>query len=493
MNFRNTIIAIFVLAIIGGYALYVGKFAKPEETTQKLFQLKPDDIAKIVLKYPDRELELERNKSLGQWSIVKPVGTDADQTASNNLARAIADCQLVKTVEDNPTDLKPFGLDKPQVTVTVTTFAGKAYPGIEVGKTTPIGFNAYIKTTDQPAVMLTQSAFQSGMNKSLNDMRNRDLMSFTMDEVQKFVLAKDDGTTIEIDRDGDNWKIVQPAVYKADDTQVREALSALLNAKVADFINDAPTAVTEYGLGKPHVMATVYLKNGTQQSLLFGFKQTEAGKDGVYVRRGERAPVYTVHEYVMNDVDRSLLALRDKTVFAFDPANVESLKIKDESGTFTLKRSPAGKWDIVEGGKTSSADVPVVERFLDQLRDLKGNAIVADPMPSFMPFGLNAPAIDVTLFDKSGKQLGDMKLSKVSIKPATPPAPGELPGPTTQYYAASTASKAVYSVSDYYFAQLNKPSRLFLSRSAMAAASSAASPVPSSAASPAAAASSAAK
>src|SRR5215469_11171808 len=110
MNFRNTIIAIVVLAIIGGYALYVGKFSKPEESTQKLFQLKADDIAKIVLKYPDRELELDRSKSFGQWSIVKPVGTDADQTAANNLARAIADCQLVKTVEDNPTDLARFGL-----------------------------------------------------------------------------------------------------------------------------------------------------------------------------------------------------------------------------------------------------------------------------------------------------------------------------------------------------------------------------------------------
>jgi hypothetical protein len=486
MNFRNTIIAIVVLAVIGGYALYVGKFSKPEETTQKLYRLKADDIAKIVLKYPERELELDRSKAFGQWSIVKPVGTDADQTASNNLARAIADCQLVRTVEDNPTDLKPFGLDKPQVTVTVTTFAGKTYPGIEVGKTTPIGFNAYIKETDKPAVMLTQSAFQSGMNKTLNNMRNRDLMNFTMDEVQKFVLAKDDGTTIEIDRDGDNWKIVKPASYKADDTQVREALSALLNAKVADFINDAPAAVTEYGLEKPHATATVYLKNGTQQSLLFGFKQTEAGKDGIYVRRGERAPVYTVHEYVMNDVDRSLLAFRDKTVFAFDPANVDSLNIKDESGTFTLKRAAGGKWDMVEGSKTSSADVPMVERFLDQLRDLKGNTIVADPMPSFMPFGLNTPAIDVTLFDKSGKQLGDMKLSKVSIKPTTPPAPGELPGPTTQYYAASSASKAVYSVSDYYFTQLNKPSRLFLSRGAIA-------PAASHAAAPAAAASSAAR
>jgi Domain of unknown function (DUF4340) len=469
MSFRNTIIALVLLVIIGGYALYVGKFSKAVEETQKLYQVDPADIAQIDLKYPDRELVLARKKG-GQWDITKPIGADADQTAANNLARAIADCQLVKTVQEQPTDLQPFGLDKPTAIVTITTFDGKTYPGIEIGKTTPIGFNAYIKTTAKPAVMLTQAAFQSGMNKTVNEMRDRDLMSFTTADVQKIVLARDDGQTIEIDRDGDQWKIVKPGTYNADDTVVREALSELVNAKIADFINDTPSNVAQYGLEKPHATITVYLKNGLQQSLLFGFKQTESGKDGIYVRRGERAPVYTVHEYVMNGIDRSLLDFRDKTVFAFDPASVESIDVKDESDQFTIKREVGGKWDIIQNGKTSPGDVPVVERFLDQLRDLKGTSILADPMPSFMPFGLNSPAVDVTMLGKDGKQLGEVKLSKVTTQPTTPPAPGETAGPRTEYYAASSASKAVYSLSDYYFMQLNKPARLFVERSESTAA-----------------------
>ena len=463
MNFRNTIIALVLLVIIGGYALYVGKFSKPSDETQKLYQVDPADIAQIDLKYPDREIVLSRKKG-GDWDITKPIGADADQTAATNLARAIADCQLVKTVEDKPTDLQPFGLDKPTATVTITTFEGKTFPSIAVGKTTPIGFNAYIKTSDKPAVMLTQAAFQSGMNKTINELRNRDLISLKAEDVQKLVLTKDDGTTIEIDRDGDQWKIVKPASYKADDTVVRQALSELVNAKVADFVNDTPANVAQYGLEKPHATITAYLTDGRSQSLLFGFKQTEAGKDGIYVRRGERAPVYTVHEYVMNGIDRSLLDFRDKTVFTFDPAAVESLNVKDESGQFTIKRSPGGKWDVTDNGKTSPGDVPAIERYLDQLRDLRGTSILADPMPSFMPFGLNTPAVDVTLAGKDGKQIGEVKLSKVTTQPTTPPVPGESGGPRTEYYASSSASKAVYGLSDYYFMQLNKPARLLQER-----------------------------
>jgi len=324
-------------------------------------------------------------------------------------------------------------------------------------------------------VLLTQAAFQSGMNKTLSELRDRDLMTFKSEDVQKLVLTKDDGTTIEIDREGDNWKIVKPAPYKADDTAVREAISELVNAKVADFITDTPADVAKYGLEKPHAMITIYLKNGSQQSLLFGFKQTESGKDGIYVRRGERAPVYTVHEYVMTGINRSLLNFRDKTVFAFDPAAIESVNVKDASEQFTIKRAPGGKWDISEGGKTSPGDVAAVERFLDQLRDLKGTSIVADPMPSFMPFGMNAPAIDIALAGKNGQQLGEIKLSKISVTPTTAPAPGEQAGPRTDYYATSSAGKAVYSVSDYYFTQLNRPARLLMEKS-VPASSPAATP-----------------
>ena len=166
--------------------------------------------------------------------------------------------------------------------------------------------------------MLTSSAFSSGMNKTADQMRDRELMSFKVDDVQKLVIAHDDGSQIVIDRDGDKWKIISPGSYAADPTQVRQVLTALGDSKVADFITDQPSNAAQYGLEKPHLVATVYLSNGgAQESLLFGFKQKESGKDGIYVRRGERAPIYTVAPWVMSGVDKTVLNLRDKTVLTF--------------------------------------------------------------------------------------------------------------------------------------------------------------------------------
>lgn len=462
MRIRNTIVVLILAALLGGYAYYNAYYTKPE-AAQKILNVDPGDIAKIELKYPDRDIIIERPKG-GDWRLVKPVGVDADQTTVNNLARAIADAEVTRTVEDNPTELEPFGLAKPAAIVTVTTYDGKTLPGIEVGRTTPIGFNAYIKMTDKPAVMLTSSAFPSGMNKTVDQLRGRDLMTFKVDDVTRFTIAKDNGLNIEIARDGDKWRIVKPGNYLADPTQVRQLLSTLVNAKIADFIADAPSSVAQYGLEKPHLTVTIYGKGSASESLLFGFKQTEQGKDGVYVRRGERTPIYTVHEWVLGNLDRTLFDLRDKTVFDFQPSQVESADVKVGADHFTLKRAAGGTWDIEEGGKTVPADVPVVERFLDEVRDLKGVSIVADPMVSAVPFGLDQPGIVITLAGKDGKTIGTMKLSRIVLKPAAPPEPGETEGPRTDYYAISTAGKALYSISDFSFSQLNKPPLLFHAR-----------------------------
>ena len=75
------------------------------------------------------------------------------------------------------------------------------------------------------------------------------------------------------------------------------------------------------------------------------------------MRRGERAPVYAVAEYVMTSLDKSPLDFRDKTIVKIDPETVDTVKVKNSDGEFTLKRAPAGKWDVIVGGKTSEGDL----------------------------------------------------------------------------------------------------------------------------------------
>ena len=209
---------------------------------------------------------------------------------------------------------------------------------------------------------------------------------------------------------------------------------------------------------------TVYLnKGGAQESLLFGFKQKEQGKDGIYVRRGERAPIYTVAPWVMNGVDKTVVSLRDKTVLSFDPSKVETIVLKPaDTGPFTIKRAGGDKWNVIADGKTSPADRAIVERFMDRIHDLKGNSIIMDPIKSPEMFGMDKPALTITLQDKDQKEVGQLKLSKIEVKRAAPSDTPETPEPPkNEYYATSSSSGALFSTDDFLFSQLNKTAHEF--------------------------------
>jgi hypothetical protein len=461
MRPRNTIIALALLLVVGGYAWIQYRYMAEVPAT-KLYTIKPEDIARIHLRYPGNEIELDREDN-GAWRIAKPVSVDADQTAANNLARAIADCEVQKTVDEKPEALAPFGLDNPLVIVTVTTKDGKTLPGIALGKMTPVGFSVYMKTTAKPAVMLASSAFQAGMNKTLDQLRNRDLTDFKIDDVKRFTIEHDSGDTIEIARDGDKWKIVKPGEFPADPLAVRQYLTTLVNAKVTDFITDTPPSVSQYGLDKPHVAATAYTgKSGEEhQSLLIGFKESGEGKSGYYARRGERVPVYTVQSWLVSALDKRLLDMRDKMVMTFDPAAVATIKVDRQSRGYTLTRDAAGNWTVDENGKPSQASASFVQRYIENLRDLRGMSILADPMPSPTLFAMDKPELTITLLDKDGKQIGWYKLSQVKVDNPGPAIPGEPAGPPTEMFATSSANEAVYSLNDFHYQRADRAARHF--------------------------------
>jgi Domain of unknown function (DUF4340) len=456
MRLRNTIIVLVLAAVLGAYALYTGINLKPVETP-KLFKIKAGDIESITLKYPDREIALRRGAK-GKWQLLKPIAADANQSAANSLATSIADCEVKRTVEEKPGSLAAFGLDKPRVVVTVTVKKTGKLPAIEVGKTAPVGASAYIKTAAKPAVLLTGSSFQAAMIKTANDLRSHVLMAFNSGDVDRLTIRHLDGSEIEVDRNKGKWEIVKPAAYPADESTVDGILDSLSGARVADFVSDNPTDLSQYGLDFPHLAVTVTLKKkGGTESLFFGFKQPTAGKNAIYARVGGRNSVYTVESSLLSGVDKSVDALRDKTVLAFDPARVEHAVITIDGKQFTLARAKGGKWNVVEDGKTSPAHVAAVENFLDQVRNLKGKSIVEEPMTDPARYHMDKPTEQIAIYDKDGKEIGAVKLAEFGESVKTKKSSkGAMVVNSIFDYATSTASKAVYSLAQYDLSQLRQ-------------------------------------
>src|ERR1700732_4863941 len=242
MHLRNTIIALLLLLLVGGYSLIVLLGSRPVPPPT-LLNLDSKHISGIDLRYADSALEL----------VSHPNHTVA--------------------------------LVKPSVTLTVTSDNKGVMPALLVGHISPVSNSVYVKLANQPAVLMTTGDFTTAITKKVNDLRTHELISFNMDDAEQIVLHSGTNKPIEIDKQGGQWRIVAPGHYAAAAHTVAQILTALVDAHIADFVTDAPKDLAQYGLQNPQIEVSVSGKDKVNHSLLFGLEQPRAAKKAVYVKR----------------------------------------------------------------------------------------------------------------------------------------------------------------------------------------------------------------
>src|SRR5262249_23509083 len=81
-------------------------------------------------------------------------------------------------------------------------------------------------------------------------------------------------------------------------------------------------------------------------------------------------------------------ALRDKTVLAFDADAVGRVVLERKEGTgATLVRGASGGWTL-DGVDEAKTKVTAIQRFVDDVKDLKGSGVAAEPPGDLARFGL---------------------------------------------------------------------------------------------------------
>jgi uncharacterized protein DUF4340 len=446
----KTILVAVLLVIIGGYAYYVSR--QPAEQTPKLNQISASDIQRIELRSRARDIVVERSND--GWRFLKPIQGEADRTTVDSMADAIANLQVTSTLNETPDDLSPFGLQNPAVNVIVTTRDHRVLPTIMVGKDTPVGSSSYIKTVKGRGILLVANSFPSQVEKSVDDLRPRTLIGFKPDEIRQVTLEGSSGAPLELNKKGDQWAIVKPKTYAADNSAVQQLLDTVTNARVAAFIEDNPSDLSKYGLTNPSFKLTLYGGKSTeQQSLLFGFKQPQPDKGGVYARRGEGSdqPVVTIDSYVLNGINKTFDDLRNKTVLGLDRQKVDHVTIASPKFDETLARASGDKWNLTSNDKTSSAEVLVANSLLDQLHDLKATRIAEDPMAHPERYGMVKPTLTFTAYAKDGRELGTLRVSRMEVilapPPQTPESTEAAKRPTQNFaYATTGSDQAVYQI-----------------------------------------------
>src|SRR5262249_37640706 len=105
---RSTIALLVVLVGLGAYIYFV-TWKQPDapgrgKKLEKVFPVTSDksDEIKIPWVWGDATA---RKKDGGSWKLTEPVATAADESEANGIANALATADLVRVVDENPTNL----------------------------------------------------------------------------------------------------------------------------------------------------------------------------------------------------------------------------------------------------------------------------------------------------------------------------------------------------------------------------------------------------
>ena len=438
MSLRRILLFLVLAAGLVTYlVLYELPQAEREATKDKLLTIDKATITGVTLVYPDREIELAKGDK--SWRLVRPVDAPADEAVVTGMLGALVDAEVQKTLEA-PQDLSGFGLDKPNVVVRLTA-KDASPPPIAVGKNTTIGGKTYVRKGDEPKIYLTTTVIQSGLNKQVKDLRDKQILVFQDGDVTRVTIARAGGesTTLVRSAEGEAWTVAdgQPA----DSTEVRSYLASLRAARAVDFPDDAPTDVTPYGLDTPRLSITVAGKEGTEpQTLSLGAERTEGNAKQVFAQRRGVPTVYALGDWSYRSLDKGTNQFRDKTVLKIEPTSVGRVDLtRREGGSVVLVRQPEGGWRFESGAQGKTNEGPVT-RLLEDIEELRGSEIAAESGADLGPFGLATPDVRIALADAQGKEIGAVLAAKHDGK----------------HYVARAGKGPVYEVRDYMFARLDK-------------------------------------
>jgi len=207
--------------------------------------------------------------------------------------------------------------------------------------------------------------------KETREQRAKLVFDFKADEISALTLKREK-EEIQLTRQGAAWELVKPVKAKADATTVENVVKALARLKMERDLG--PGDLKGFGLDKPGLVVC-FTAQGKEHQLALG--TTAPGGRGYYVRKDNNPNIFLIAINVRSSLDQQLEALRDKTLWAFDPGQVKSVKIRTEKTQVNLDKSGSA-WTWV-GRPNFRVRADRVEQLLQQLREARVTGFPAAP------------------------------------------------------------------------------------------------------------------
>jgi hypothetical protein len=381
----------------------------------QLWNGSPTDVSVVEVKR-GTETPFTLSQIGGTWKITAPFDTLADAGAVQPLAVALSAVKVEKYVAHSATNPAEYGFDKPTLQVKFTLTERKVNkPGEEpkeetkervlvVGKADAEGKGSRFARVEgeNPAVFVLAEATVKDLDKPALDLLNKKLLTVSASSVTKIELTGPDGP-LTLQKEGNDWKPVG-ATFPVDKPTVDGILRTLGNLtalKFADYGDKIDWA--KYGLDANAKPATVTVSAGSEMHKLQVGKVVDGTPNDRYARVDDGKAVAELAVTVARDLSKSKLDLVERTIFKFDPIDLQAIRRTMNGQQFEV--SLAGtSWEVTKPTKIP-ADQQGMEELSDRLGNLRAERVADVEGKDLAKYGLATPRalVKLEVIGKGGK------------------------------------------------------------------------------------------
>jgi Domain of unknown function (DUF4340) len=238
----------------------------------------------------------------GAWKITAPAAYKADEGAVSDLLWKSRELKAQDLVAEDQKRLAAYGLDHPEVRLSVWEKDAKA-PRVLVLTPAKEKGRAYAAIPGEGPVAAVEASALTDLGRSVPDLRDKSIFpAFEAKDATRVQIERT-GLTLVADRAGEeDWVLSTPKKGKARGTRLTDLVWALRNLRWKEIVAEQGADPARYGLDQPVATLTVSGKDGkTLAALAVG--KTEGGQ--TFVRVPGQPALYAIDGKALGDLPGS--------------------------------------------------------------------------------------------------------------------------------------------------------------------------------------------
>jgi len=414
VKLRTTGILASFLAVLFVYVyFYELGSGSNQKGPSKIFDFDPEEVAFITLSKGAQKIVCKREGN--DWVIRRPLTTRAESEVVREVISSLADAREEELIDRSPSDLAAFGLEKSKaLEISIILNDENKAKRLLLGDELPVNrFYVYAKKGDHPTVFSTYAGLRAKSDKSLVDLRDKNLFVLTPQTVARLEIRSRGEAIICEKRGAKDWRITHPIKARADTQRIENILKEISNGKIREFVEDAPLDLAPYGLTQPQIKIVLDEKESERTRAL----EIGAAKGGmIYARNSELDSVFLIDKSILEHLPCQAADMRDLRPLVFDSEDIKEVELESAAGRMVLSRGNRERWEIVVPIQAKADEWKVKEMFRS-LRTLIIKEFVS-PSESLSRYGFDRPKIELTLWEKDIPHVflvSEMKSSEGSL------------------------------------------------------------------------------